>query len=242
MIVNVNESLGLTSNGFNPQDNEPKGKSELGKDDFLTLLVTQLSHQDPMNPMEDTQFTAELAQFSSLEQLTEISAGVDTLNKGTERQDMLTAVSFIGKDVVANGNTFSKTNDGMTSLWYEIQEPMNKGFVNIYDTAGGLVQTIELSAAQPGRYEIEWDGTDHRGNTQPNGIYGVGMAAEGPNGQPVLVGLDVAGEVSGIKAENGTFFLQLKDGRTVDFYSIKEVVDTKDEPEESEAADLASLL
>ncbi len=239
MIVNVDESLGLTSNGFHQQSDEPKGKSELDKDDFLTLLVAQLSHQDPMNPMEDTAFTAELAQFSSLEQLTEISGGIDKLNNGTERQDMLTAVSFIGKEVVASGNTFSKTDDGMTNLWYEIQDPMAKGFVNIYDTAGGLVQTIELGASQPGRYEITWDGTDHKGRDQPDGIYGVGMAAEGANGQPVLINMDVVGEVNGIKAENGAFYLQLKDGRTVDFNSIKEVVDSKksaeDEAEPEEA-------
>lgn len=225
--IDVNSSLGLTSTGFNPTKSDATGKSQLDKDDFLTLLITQLSNQDPMNPMEDKEFTAQMAQFSSLEQLTEISEGIETLNKGSERTDMLTAVSFIGKEVVAKGNTFSKTDDGVTSIWYEIEEPMASGFVNIYDEAGGMVQTIQLEAAKPGRYEIKWDGKDFKGNKQPNGIYGVGMAAEGAEGQPVLVSMDVGGTVSGVKSENGGFYLQLKDGRTVDFASIKEVVDSK---------------
>lgn len=224
MIVDVNSSLGLTSTGYNTTKNSSTGSDELGKDTFLTLLITQLGNQDPLNPMADTEFTSQLAQFSSLEQLTKIADGVDKLNDGTERQDMLSAVSFIGKEVVATGNTFSKTEDGVTTLWFETEEPMSKGFLNIYDQAGGLVQTIELGAYQAGRHEITWDGKDYKGKEQPNGIYGVGMSCQGPNGELVLVNMDVAGVVSGVKAASGTFYLQLKDGRTVDFASIKEVV------------------
>ena len=224
MIVNVNDSLGLSSTGYTVKDSSATGSDTLGKDTFLTLLITQLSNQDPLNPMADTEFTSQLAQFSSLEQLTKIADGVDTLNEGTERQDMLSAVSFIGKEVVATGNTFSKTEDGITSLWFEIEESMASGFLNIYDQSGGLVQTLELGAYQAGRHEVTWDGKDYKGNSQPNGIYGVGMSCQGADGELVLVNMDVAGVVSGVKASSGTFYLQLKDGRSVDFASIKEVV------------------
>ncbi|GAB7079828.1 flagellar hook assembly protein FlgD [Megalodesulfovibrio paquesii] len=224
MFVDVTSGLGLTGTAYKTNTDSTTGSDELGKDTFLTLLVTQLGNQDPLNPMADTEFTSQLAQFSSLEQLTKIADGVDSLNEGTERQDMLTAVSFIGKEVVATGNTFSKTDEGITSLWYEIEEPMKSGFVNIYDQAGGLVQSIALGPHQAGRYEVTWDGTDYDGKKVANGIYGVGMSCEGANGELVLVNMDVTGEVSGVKTQSGTFYLQLKDGRTVDFASIKEVV------------------
>jgi flagellar basal-body rod modification protein FlgD len=79
MSVNSTGGIGATSTGAN-QPTETLGNARsLGKDAFLKLLVTQLQHQDPTKPQDDAQFIAQLAQFSSLEQLTEIAKGVETL-------------------------------------------------------------------------------------------------------------------------------------------------------------------
>lgn len=235
-VVNTNEILGLTSSyGAARDPNEPVGKSDLDKEDFLTLLVVQLQNQDPLNPMDDTQFTSQLAEFSSLEQLTNINKGVESLNGGSERTDMVTAVNFIGKQVRATGDVVGKTNDGVSTLYFELEEPIAHGFINIFDTAGGIVNTIRLNAMQEGSYEITWNGEDYDGNEAPNGVYQVAMACEDHNGQPVLVDTDVSGTVVGIQKENGEFYMRLADGRMVDFTSIKEVVnpttpaDTADE-------------
>lgn len=229
-VVNSNELLGLNSAYGNRRDpNDPVGKSDLDKEDFLTLLVTQLQHQDPLNPMEDTQFTSQLAEFSSLEQLTNINKGVESLNGGSEREQMVTAVNFIGKEVLASGDMIGKSENGVSTLFFDLDEPIATGFVNIFDEAGGIVNTINLGAMQAGSYEITWNGKDYDGNAAPTGVYYVSMACEDHNGKPVLVDTDVSGKVVGVQKEDGLFYLRLKDGRMVEFSSIKEVVNSSTE-------------
>ena len=88
---------------------EKTGKQgALGKDAFLKLLVTQLQHQDPLNPLDDKEFIAQLAQFSSLEQMNNISEGITSLVKKTQEQDMLNSVNYIGKEVTASGHSVTK--------------------------------------------------------------------------------------------------------------------------------------
>jgi flagellar basal-body rod modification protein FlgD len=211
------------------------GGSEMGRDDFLTLLVAQISHQDPLNPMEDKEFTSQLAEFSSLEQLTKISEGVDTMNTGSSRQEMLGAVSFIGKQVRADGYTLSKEGNNVSTLYFDLDEPMAGGYINVFDSSGGLVRTDPLGAAQPGSYEYIWDGKDYNGNAMSDGVYFTAMAAEGTSGQPVLISTDVSGVVAGVQTDGTTQFLRLSDGRMVNFIDIKEVVNPESLPEESVA-------
>jgi flagellar basal-body rod modification protein FlgD len=201
------------------------GKSELDKEDFLTLLVAQLQHQDPLNPMDDKEFTAQIAEFSSLEQLTNISDGIDEMNSQTGTQDMVSAVNFIGRDVVADGSGLSIRNGEPSSLFYSLGSTAASAYINIYDPNGNLVRTDQLGGKQAGVYEYEWDGKDWQGKDLPDGLYSIGMAAEGPNGQPVLVETQVSGEVVGVQSHNGRHYLRLADGRVVDFLNVYEVVD-----------------
>ncbi len=202
-----------------------QGKSDLGKEDFLTLLVAQLSHQDPMNPMDDKEFVSQLSEFSSLEQLTNISTGIDEMNNSTGRQEMISAVSFIGKDVRAGGYGLSKADEKVSSLYFTITEPVANGFINIYDPNMNLVRTESIGTKQPGNYEYQWDGNDYQGQDMADGVYSVAMYAEGLDGNPVLISTEVSGTVAGIQTEGTTQYLRLSDGRIVRFTDVKEVVD-----------------
>ena len=84
--------------GFNGAETKT-ANDVLGKDAFLKLLVTQLQNQDPLNPLDDKEFIAQLAQFSSLEQMSNVAAGITALTEKTAQQDMLSAVNYIGKEV-----------------------------------------------------------------------------------------------------------------------------------------------
>ncbi len=204
-----------------------KTKSESGALDqstFLNLLMAQLQHQDPLNPMEDKDFTAQLAQFSSLEQLNNINKGIESLNTSAGRQDMLGAVSFIGKDIRAFGNTVSKEGNAITKAFYELDEPVKDMYYNVYDSYGVLVNTVKVGARQAGSYEFQWDGKDFNGSTLPDGTYTMAIAAENADGKPVMVYTEVSGTVSGVSGENGIPMLRLTDGRTVSFFNVKEIV------------------
>lgn len=201
-----------------------KGKSTLGKEDFLNLLVTQLSHQDPLNPMEDKDFTAQMAQFSSLEQLTNISTGIGALAQGAQRQEMLSAVSFIGKEVMAEGDSISVASGKASTMSFTIEEPATKVAINIYDSAGGIVRTIQKGAMQAGTYDVEWDGKDSNGNPVADGVYHAAMGAENGEGKAIMVKSTVSGTVKGVRVEGSTYYLQLADGREVNLLSISKIV------------------
>jgi len=203
---------------------------ELDRMAFLNLLMAQLQHQDPLNPMEDTEFTAQLAQFSSLEQLNNINEGIQGLNESAGRQDVLGAVSFIGKEVRAYGTSVSKETDSATQeatvskVYYDIEESVADMYVNIYDSYGILVRTEKIGARQAGSYEFQWDGKDHNGSPLSDGVYSVAIAAESSEGQPIMVYTEVSGKVSGVSTEGGMPIIRLADGRKVNFFNIKEIV------------------
>jgi flagellar basal-body rod modification protein FlgD len=205
--------------------NKFTGKSELDKEDFLTLLVAQLEHQDPMNPMDDKEFTAQLAEFSSLEQLTNISNGIDSMNSNDTRQDMVSAVSFIGKDVRAEGSSLSIHEGEASSLYYSLGQTAANVYINIYDPNGNLVRTASLGAKQAGEHEFHWNGLDWAGEALPDGVYSIGLAAEGKNGDPVMSYTEVSGQVAGVQTYAGQQYLRLIDGRVVSFQQVSEVVD-----------------
>lgn len=222
----ISNIVGRAEHEFAANPTNKQRSKELDKDAFLKLLLTQLGQQDPLNPMEDKEFTAQLAEFSSLEQLTDINEGIGSLNEGNTRMEMLSAVSFIGKEVRAEGDTISKMGDSSSVVYYQLDEPVANAYVNVFDSWGNVVRTIESGPLQAGLYQFAWDGRDYTGNATPDGVYQVSISAEGAEGQPVLVNTEVSGKVAGVSTENGQHYLRLSDGRVVSFMDVQEVVDS----------------
>lgn len=200
-------------------------KSNMDQTDFLTLLVAQLEHQDPLNPVDDKDMTAQLAQFSSLEQLTNINTGINSLVDAQNKGSMLSAVGFIGKGIKADGYSLSKAGDTTSTVYYSLGESVANMQVNIYASDGTLVRTDVIGAKQAGEFQYTWDGKDTSGTKMADGTYGVAIIAEDSSGAPVLVQSKISGEVTGVVTQNGVTMLQLKDGRTVALSSVTEVVE-----------------
>lgn len=201
------------------------GKSELDKEDFLTLLVVQMQNQDPLNPMDDKEFTAELAQFSSLEQLTQINQGVTGLSDTTAHQEMVNAATYIGKNIRAVGDNLSIHEDGsVSSMYYRLADSASSVYMNIFDQNGNIVRTVQLGAQAAGEHEFQWDGQDWKGKALPEGLYYVAMAAEGENGDAIMTQTEVTGEVEAVQYAGGQSYLRLSDGRVVAFNYVNEVV------------------
>jgi flagellar basal-body rod modification protein FlgD len=199
-------------------------KTSLDQDAFLTLLVTQLENQDPLNPMDDKDMTAQLAQFSSLAELTKISTGITSLVDAQGQDTVLSAVAFIGKGIKADGYSLSKSGDATSTVYYSLGESVSDMQVNIYATDGTLVRTDVIGAKQAGEYQYTWDGKDADGNTMADGTYGVAIVAADTSGAAVLVQSKISGVVTGVVTQNGATMLELADGRTVALSSVSEVV------------------
>lgn len=224
MSTPVNNVLGRAENEFQKAATKG-GNADLDKDAFLTLLVTQLKYQDPLNPMDDKEFVAQLAQFSSLEQLMSINTGITGMNEASKQQQMISAVSFIGKDILASGDQISKIGDATSKLFFSIKEPIANGVINVFNANNELVRTEFIGSRQAGGYEYQWDGKDHNGQSMPEGLYKIAMAGESGDGKPVLISTEVSGRVVGVETINGTHYLRMQDGRVVQFLNVSVVVE-----------------
>jgi len=175
----------------------------LGKDDFLTLLVAQLQNQDPLNPSDSTEFTAQLAQFSSLEQLQNVN---DTLANFEVYQSTLNNIQssgFIGKTITATGNLFS-LNDGVAEpIRFELANEADSVYIQIYDRYGNFVNDIQVGAMAAGEQEATWDGRDTNGADVPDGSYTFTIMAMNADGSVIGSTSYTTGTVTGIDYKSG---------------------------------------
>ncbi len=209
------------------------GGSVLGKEDFLQLLVTQFKYQDPLNPMEDKEFIAQLAQFSALEQQMNTNENMGAMLQLQSQQQMISAASFIGKEVSARGYGVSVQGETISTIQYAVSEQMTKGYVNIYDASNQLVTTVQLDAKAPGIHDFNWDGLLPNGSRVPDGVYTVNIAGQNAAGAPVLIDTSVSGRVEGVTLYDGEQLLRLSDGRLVSLSNVREVLQPKTiDPEE----------
>ncbi|MDA8138527.1 MAG: flagellar hook assembly protein FlgD [Desulfobacteraceae bacterium] len=179
----------------------------MGKDDFLHLLVAQLQAQDPLNPMDGTAFTAQLAQFSSLEQLQNINTALGTLSTSQSAQTNSQAVGYIGKTIVAQGNSFQHTHGQSDDLQYTLAQDAAGVYATVSDSQGNFIRRIQVGAKSAGQQSFSWDGRDYLGGQAPDGVYTFSISAVDKAGNSVNATQFVNGEVTGVNFKNGTAYL-----------------------------------
>lgn len=176
---------------------------EMGRDDFLNLLVTQLKNQDPLKPMDSTSFVAELAQFSQLEQS---AKQVSLLEKSISQQtDALqyTLLPMVGRTVQVEGSLIN-LNDGPATLTYALEREASTVRVTIQDQQGKAIRTMDLGTQSAGKQEVQWDGRNQNGLLMPNGTYQYQVLAKDAKGGAVLAAPSSVLTISGVRMVNGT--------------------------------------
>nr|WP_314584050.1 flagellar hook assembly protein FlgD [uncultured Pseudomonas sp.] len=147
------------------------GASTLGKDSFLQLLVTQMQNQNPLDPQDNSEFVAQLAQFSSLETMQNLSTSVDAIGGMYQSSQALQASSLVGRSVIVDsGSTSVDTAKGMTGQ-VVLPSTSTTTSVNVYDSTGTIVRTIDLGEQKAGNASFTWDGKDDAGQTLATGNY-----------------------------------------------------------------------
>lgn len=147
--------------------------SELGKDAFMQLLVNQMAYQDPLEPMDNSEFLGQLAQFSSLEQMQNVASAVEMLALSQAASTNSQMVNLIGKRVVVPGSTFSvdSTKTDSIALQYNVEENAKAAELVISDSKGNVVRRIELQDVEAGMNTVKFDGKDSSGNQLESGTY-----------------------------------------------------------------------
>ena len=196
---------------------------ELGREDFLNLLVTQLQHQDPLNPMDSTDFTAQLAQFSSLEQLSNMSGQLKELTAAQTVFANSQAVGYIGHTVLASGNAINFDGQESAGLTIDLQAPAHNVFLSVYDATGAYVASFEAGSMAAGRQTALWDGQDNNGNLLAGGAYRFEAVAVDAHGEEIGVTPLSRGRVDGVAFKDGAAVLMLG-RREVSLEDVIEVV------------------
>lgn len=197
--------------------------STLDKEDFLQLLVTQLRHQDPLNPMDGTQFASQLAEFSGLEQLIQVNQGLSTQTQGDAMTQLALrtnlAASLIGHEVMGFGGQLSVTGSGQHSVMVDIGGSGGIASIEVFDELGNTVATRSLGAVTAGAQQelrFNLDGV-------PPGAYRYQVTVLDENGSLVPVEHFTMGKVAGIFFDERGIGLRLESGLRVNLDDLAEI-------------------
>ncbi|EWC41013.1 flagellar hook assembly protein FlgD [Pseudomonas stutzeri] len=151
-------------------DREVKG-NDLGKNEFLELLVAQMNNQNPLEPQENGEFIGQLAQFSTVEGVEKLNSSMETILSGYQSSQALQASSLVGRKVIVP--TDKAVVDTSETFKASLVLPVSSSnvFVNVYDDAGAVVNRINMGQQEAGSVSFMWDGKDASGNIVPPGTY-----------------------------------------------------------------------
>ncbi|MES9844823.1 MAG: flagellar hook assembly protein FlgD [Candidatus Sedimenticola sp. PURPLELP] len=164
--------------GLSPiqSDKKVNDASELGIDAFLKLMVTQLSNQDPFEPMDNTQFVSQMAQFASVTGLDKLNESFDSFSASMTSDQALQAGSLIGRDVLVPSDQGYLATGGAIRGQVELDQSA-KVVLRVTDAVGQLVREVSLGQQQAGPVHFSWDGITNEGEYAPSGNYNIQVEA-----------------------------------------------------------------
>ncbi|MBM4358929.1 MAG: flagellar hook assembly protein FlgD [Deltaproteobacteria bacterium] len=189
--------------GQRPAASSSASKESVDKDAFLKLLVAQLKAQDPLSPMEGTQFVQQLATFSQVEQAISQTKHLEMLSLQLSGLQSNEAVGLIGKEVTVKGKTIAFDGTNPTGFSTQLNGDAAATKVTIVDAAGAPVRTLELGPQAQGPVPVPWDGRNDAGKLVPPGSYSVQVEATDAAGEPVVSSNEVKGRVVGVSFDKG---------------------------------------
>ena len=196
-----------TNTTNNYQSSQSQGV--MGKDDFLKLMLAQIKYQDPLNPMDGTAYSAQLAQFSSLEQLTNLNSSVkqsvDANYFLTQSINNTLSANLIGKEVKIGSQYLVNNGENSVNIGYTLPDNAKSVTINVLDQYGNIVKSFDEKNIQKGSSKLSWDFTDNDGNKLTNGVYTMQISATNFNDQPITVESYITGIINGIRfTDSGT--------------------------------------
>lgn len=224
VISNLSSTGNSATSATEDTEGATSGAADLGKEDFLSLLVSQLKAQDPLSPMEGADFTAQLAQFSSLEQLTNVNDNLAALTDFQESLYNTSLLNLIGKEIDLEGNTVEYAKGETVDLNFTLDAKPASTSIEIFDNLGTLVATLSDDAAVEGSNKKIWDGKDSKGNEVKDGLYTFKISSLNAEGESIASEEFISGKVDEILFENGTAFAVVN-GEKIDAGEITRVVD-----------------
>lgn len=166
----INANTSITDRYALPEQKRTANK-EMGKNQFLELMVAQLKHQDPLNPVQNEAFVAQLAQFSSLEGIQNLNKSMDTVATTMASNQALQASLLVGRSVHVENQTAAFSGDKAVQGLANLPASTDQLRVTVLDKSGQIVRQMDLGAQSAGEVKFGWDGRNNQGQVQMPGVY-----------------------------------------------------------------------
>ena len=210
---------------YQAQQKAKPTNANMGQTEFLTLFTTQLKNQNPLDPVKNEAFVAQLAQFSQLEATTAMKTSMQNLTSSLANDRLLGATSLIGKTVGVPDGPVTVTDTTVSQGVINLPSGADGIKLQVFDDKGILVRTQVMGAQVAGDVTLEWDGMNDGGNPAPNGIYRY-VATVNRNGEVTKPTVNTYAQVTGVTSAgtaDGTMLLEVAGGKTVNLTDVKRV-------------------
>lgn len=219
----IYSGLGLTGGAGTAASGSSAGATgtALNEQDFLQLMTQQLQDQDPLNPVSNSEFFSQIAQFSTVSGIGQLNSSFTQLSSQLASSQSLQAAGLIGHGVLVQGNTVQMSGSGMAGA---VEVPASGDVtVNIKNSSGALVGTLDLGVQSAGTVPFSWDGKDASGSVLPTGNYTISaLVGSGSSAQAATT--DVAAVVDSISLANGSLMLNLQGIGQVPFSNVRQII------------------
>jgi flagellar basal-body rod modification protein FlgD len=216
--------LNTVSNQATVASNSPptaRQNVQEAQDRFLTLLVTQMQNQDPLNPMDNAQLTTQLAQISTVQGIEKLNDTMMQVMAGFSASQTLDAASMIGRSVLVPSDQVQLA-DGAAKFGFEVPGPADRATITMRDANGREVRSWTVSSLEAGQHVVAWDGLDAAGNKLPDGKYVMSVSAVRGEQSLPSTSLASARVASVMRTENGVA-VTLATGRIYALSDIREI-------------------
>lgn len=206
------------------KDKPKKSSEEMGKQDFLTLFTAQLQNQNPLDPVKNEAFVAQLAQFSQLEALTNMQTSLEKFVTAMSAERMLGSAALIGKKVSVTDMPTQLNSGGEIAGNIDLPTGASGVKVSVFDAQGRLVNELIAGPQTPGSMPIVWDGKDAAGKPALPGLYRLSATAV-VNGQTSQVPVNTLSTVRAIATNpsDGSVSIEVDGGRSVLLTDVKRI-------------------
>lgn len=217
------DSTVLSGIGVSSQTQKKPAPQQLSQEDFLKLMTAQLKAQDPMKPLDNSQFVSQMAQFSTVSGIQSLQDSFSKLAASLQSGDMLQAAAIVGHNVLVPGSTVALPDAGSIQAAAELPASGNLT-VDITDSSGQVLRRMDLGAQPAGLATFSWDGLDNTGQRLAPGSYHIN--ARVVNGQQTQAASSyVVGRVNGISTDtNNTLRADVQGMGSVAFSSIRQIL------------------
>ncbi|HAZ78328.1 MAG TPA: hypothetical protein DCX08_00205 [Porticoccaceae bacterium] len=226
MVDTLTTSSFLTSAQYADQQMSTAAEDDLlGRDAFLQLLTTQLTNQDPLDPMDNEAFVAQLAQFSSVEGIKGMQTSLESMSSAMRQDQMIAGANLMGKGVLVPGGAFANAGGQQAEGVAKLDFGAEALLLDIHDQdTGELIYSENLGSRGPGNHDLSWNGRTNTGDVAPKGNY-IMSANVALNGEVKGAPVSTVSQVKSVKwdANLQELTLEINDGKYVSLSQVERI-------------------